>query len=44
MLLNIPRLTSVKHSNLLGQFLSYQENEVLLMHTLGPMLLDFSQL
>jgi hypothetical protein len=29
MLLNIWRLTSVKHSNLLGQFLSSEENEVL---------------
>ena len=28
-------LTSDKHSNLLGQFLSYEENEVLWIRTLG---------
>jgi len=27
-------LISDKHSNLLGQFLSYEENEVLWIHTL----------
>ncbi len=30
----LERLTSDKHSNLLGQFLSYNENEVLWIRTL----------
>ncbi len=29
----LERLTSDKHSNLLGQFLIYEENEVLWIHT-----------
>ncbi len=32
----LERLISDKHSNLLGQFLSYEENEVLWMRTQGP--------
>ena len=31
----LERLTSDKHSNLLGQFLSYEENEVLWIRTLA---------
>jgi len=34
-------LTSDKHSNLLGQFLSYEENEVLWIRTLEPLLDHF---
>ncbi len=29
-------LTSEKHSNLLDQFLSYEENEIFWIHTLEP--------
>ncbi len=32
----LERLTGDKHSNLLGQFQSYEENEVLQIRTLGP--------
>ncbi len=34
-------LTNDKHSNLLGQFLSYEENEVLWIRTLEPLLDHF---
>ncbi len=32
----LERFTSAKHSNLFGQFISYEENEVLWIRTMEP--------